>query len=261
MGEIIPAALTAPLAAALRAGWELTLAAWAVPVAVTAAAVALATPHVRRDSAAPPARWWPDWRSAETWYLGLIFGAASAVYWGTNAFIPDYLHVTGRPQLVAPALTALNGGQIPASVLIGALSSRMVAQRWPFVAAGVLTVAALAGFLAMPSAWVVAWASVFGFTAGAILVLTLALPPLLVPPEDVHRLSAAMFTVTYSCSFLAPLVAGAAWDATHLPWVAFAPVGLAGAAIVVLARLVRLPDAGLSEEAGPAPPRAAGGPR
>lgn len=242
MGEIIPAALTAPLAAALRGSWELTLAAWSLPVVLTAGMIALATPHAARDHDAPPARWWPDWRDPEVWYLGLIFGSASAVYWASNAFIPDYLRATGRPSLITPALTALNGGQIPASILIGAVSGRLIARRWPFVVMGITTAASLAGFLAMPGAWALFWAALFGFTAGGILVLTLALPPLLAEPQDVHRISAAMFTITYTCSFGVPLLAGAAWDATHTPAVAFSPVALAAVVIVVLGLRLRLPD-------------------
>lgn len=241
MGEIIPAALTTPLASALRGSWELALAAWSLPVLLTAGLVLLATPHERPDAAAPPARWWPNWRDPETWYLGLIFGSASATYWGSNAFIPDYLHATGRGALVAPAITALNGGQIPASILIAAFSRRVIAHRWPFVAMGVLTGVSLLGFLAMPGPWVVLWAGVFGFTAAATLVLTLALPPLLVEAADVHRISAAMFTITYTCSFGIPFVAGAAWDATHVPWIAFSPVGLAAVVMAGLALLLRLP--------------------
>jgi CP family cyanate transporter-like MFS transporter len=242
MGEIIPAALSTPLASLFRGSWELALAAWSIPVLLTALLVVIAMPHSKPDPGQAPARWWPDWHDPETWYLGLIFGAASAVYWGLNAFIPDYLHATGRPGLVAPALTALNGGQIPASILIGAFAKRVIARRWPFIAIGATTLLCLIGLLAMPGAWVVFWAAVFGFAAAAALVCVLALPPLLVEPGDVHRISAAMFTITYTCSFGIPLIAGAAWDATHLPWVAFTPITLAGVASIVLALLLRLPE-------------------
>ena len=77
-----------------------------------------------------------------------------------------------------------------------------------------------------------------------------------VEAQDVHRISAAMFTVTYTCSFGIPLIAGAAWDATHVPWVAFSPVAVAGVMMVVLALLLRLPAPQRSEvSAGAAPAR------
>lgn len=255
MGEIIPAALAMPLTGLVRGSWELGLALWSLPVLLSAGLVALVTPHEARGAGIARDRWWPRWNDPETWYLGLIFGAASAVYWGCNAFFPDYLRLTGRPGLVTPALTALNGGQIPASILIGAFSARVIARRWPFIAMGAVTALSLAGFLAMPGAWAVFWAAVFGFTAAGTLVCVLALPPLIAPAAGVHSMSAAMFTITYTCSFGVPLIAGAAWDATHTPWVAFSPVAVAGVAMAGFALLLRLPRPGargLSAEAVPA---------
>ncbi|TMF87174.1 MAG: MFS transporter [Chloroflexi bacterium] len=243
MGEIIAAALTLPLVLPLTGGrWEIALAAWSLPVLLTAAVVAVATPHVARDAAHPPARWWPDWRDRQVWLLGLIFGSASAIYWGSNAFIPDYLHATGRSGLVPAAITALNAGQIPASILIGAGSRRVIGRRWPFLLAGALGLLALAGFLDLPSdAATVAAAALFGFMAAGVLVLTLALPPLMAARDDEHRLSAGIFTITYACSFLGPLLGGAVWDATGRAPLAFAPVGVASALILGLSLLLRVP--------------------
>jgi len=243
MGEIIAAALTLPLVLPLVGGhWELALAFWSVPVLLTVAVIAVATPHVARDTARPTARWWPDWHDPQVWLLGLIFGSASAIYWGCNAFIPDYLHASGRPGLVPAAITALNAGQIPASILIGATASRVIGRRWPFLVAGVLGLLSLAGFLALPgSAATVVCAAVFGFMAAAVLVLTLALPPLMAAQHDEHRLSAGIFTITYTCSFLGPLLGGAVWDATGRAALAFAPVGVASALILTLSLLLKLP--------------------
>lgn len=241
MGEIIPAALTVPLVALLAGSWELALVAWSVPVAITAAVVALRTPHIPREPGARRAGWWPSWRDPNTWYLGFIFGGASALYWTTNAFLPDYFHVSGRSQLVGAGLTALNGGQIPASLLAAVLARRVVGRRWPFVVLGLAGLGALVAFFTMPGAWGVFWAGVFGFTAAGNLVLTLAMPPLLARPDDVHRLSAGIFTITYSCSFLSPLAGGVIWDATHQPLLAFAPAALGSVAIVLLPLGLRLP--------------------
>jgi CP family cyanate transporter-like MFS transporter len=243
MGEIIAAALTVPLILPLVGGhWEPALAAWSLPVLLTAAVVALATPHVARDAGRPPTRWWPDWRDPQLWLLGLIFGGASAIYWGCNAFIPDYLHATGRAGLVGPAITALNAGQIPASILIGATAARVIGRRWPFILAGALGLLALGGFLALPgSAATVICTAVFGFMAAAVLVLTLALPPLMTAQHDEHRLSAGIFTITYTCSFLGPFLGGAVWDATGQSALAFAPVGVASALILTLSLLLKLP--------------------
>jgi CP family cyanate transporter-like MFS transporter len=240
IGEIAAAALTVPLVLPLVGGsWELSFVAWSVPVLAAAALVAVATPHVARDASEPPARWWPDWRDGRTWSLAFIFGGASALYWGANAFIPDYLHATGRPGLVAAALTSLNVMQVPSSVLIAVFSRRLIGQRWPFVVAGSAMLLAVLAFLTMPGGWAIAWAGMFGLTAGGVLVLILAMPPL-IAPDDVHRLSAGMFTVSYTCSFLGPLLGGAAWDATGLPWTAFLPSAVGALAVVSLPWTLRL---------------------
>ena len=252
MGEIIAAALTLPIVLPLTGGrWEPALAVWSLPILATAILVAVATPHVARDAARPPARWWPDWHDPQVWLLGLIFGSASAIYWGCNAFIPDYLHATGRPGLVPAAITALNAGQIPASILIGAGARHVIGRRWPFLVAGALGLIALAGFLALPGGVAtVTCAAVFGFMAAAILVLTLAVPPLMAARDDEHRLSAGIFTITYACSFLGPLLGGAVWDASGVAASAFAPVGVASALILALALWLRLPRPAAVPEPG-----------
>lgn len=243
VGEVIPAALTVPLLLPLVGqSWEIALVAWSLPVLATAALLARSASDPARG-AGGPAPWWPDFRDVRTWWLGLIFGSASALYWTGNAFIPDYLHITGRPALVPAALTSLNLLQVPASVLIGLFASHVVGRRWPFVLAATLAGLAVLGFLAMPGAWAVLWAGVLGATAGCILVLILALPPLLVAAEDVPRLSAAIFVITYTCSFLGPAIGGLAWDLTGRPAAAFLIHVLAAAGVVVLAMRLRLPRA------------------
>ena len=74
-----------------------------------------------------------------------------------------------------------------------------------------------------------------GFAGAAILILALALPPLLSPPDDVHRLTAAMFTISYSCAVIVPVISGILWDLTGIAATAFLPIGLAGILLVFLA--------------------------
>jgi hypothetical protein len=70
-------------------------------------------------------RWWPDWPAWDVWRLGLIFGGVGPLYFGTNAFLPGYLSEAGKADLISPALTALNLGQLPASFLLIAFSRRL----------------------------------------------------------------------------------------------------------------------------------------
>ena len=72
--------------------------------------------------------------------------------------------------------------------------------------------------------------------AGAVtLTLMLTLPALVSAPEDVHRTTAAMFTISYSCAVLVPIVSGYFWDASGIPAAAFVPIGLCNFLLIGLA--------------------------
>ena len=92
--------------------WRLALLWWAVPVLAVALIFPLLAP--RRTEPAPadvsvPRRWWPDWKDPLIWLLGLTFGCNNALYYGTNAFLPDYLASTGHADLTGAALGFMNG--------------------------------------------------------------------------------------------------------------------------------------------------------
>ena len=72
----------------------------------------------------------------------------------------------------------------------------------------------------------------------AAAVKLLALPPLLAPPDDVHRVTAAMFTISYTWAVVIPVIAGALWDLTGLASAAFWPIGLCGILLIVLASAI-----------------------
>jgi MFS transporter, CP family, cyanate transporter len=84
-------------------------------------------------------------------------------------------------------------------------------------------------------AWVVGAATLQGFAASAILILVLALPALLSKSDDVHRVTAAMFTISYSCAVIVPVISGLAWDLTGIAKMAFLPIALCGILLVMLA--------------------------
>ena len=131
--------------------------------------------------------------------------------------------------------------------MVALFAERMIGHRWPLVGTGVVMCAAVAGFLAMPGYWGVVWAGLFGLTAAMTLVLTLALPPLLAEPGDAHRLAAGMFTITYTLSFLAPVLGGAIWDATGIPATAFAPGAAAAIALIFISLALKLPKRSLGQ--------------
>jgi MFS transporter, CP family, cyanate transporter len=233
VGETVPASLTGPLVApALGGSWQLALAFWSAPAFLAAALLA-----VRRGDVAsqPVRRWLPDFRDRQMWRLGLVMGFASAAYFGTNTFLPDFVRAAGHPELKDAALTALNTSQLAASVGLLALGPRLVSRAGPFVLAGVLIAAGATALVLLPGPLVVLWAGVIGFASAVALVLTLALPPLLAAEPDVPRFSAGVFLIVYASSFAGPLLGGAAWDATGWPPAAFVTLAAGGAVMAVLA--------------------------
>jgi MFS transporter, CP family, cyanate transporter len=236
VGEAVPAALTIPLVLPLvGGGWPASFAAWSLPLVATALMVLLLTPHGAPPLAGRPARWWPDWKSPLVWQLGILMGGTGGLYFSANAFIPDYLHAIGRPQLVALCLAALNSAQLPASVLMLFVSRRLGRSRVPFVVMPLLAVAGIAGLLARADWAIVLGAGAMGFFGAFVLILTLALPPVLAPFRDVPRLSAGMFAVGYGLTCTIPLIGGAIWDATGIPAGAFLAGALSAAAVAAVA--------------------------
>jgi MFS transporter, CP family, cyanate transporter len=240
-GEAFPAALTgAAVMPLMRQSWPWSLVLWSLPVLVTAGLMVVFTRDLPQQPEEVPSRWWPDFRSRQTWIIGLVMGLASASYFGANAFIPDFLHAAGRPDLKDAALTSLNTCQLLASFLVLAFSRRLVGRRGPFVASALLLLVAFIGELTLSGPWFVACAGLTGFAAALALVLTLTLPPMLARPADVPRFSAGIFAIIYSCSFVGPVIGGAAWDATGAPGAAFAALAAGAALMATLAAIMPL---------------------
>ncbi|HUN51730.1 MAG TPA: MFS transporter [Candidatus Sulfotelmatobacter sp.] len=242
VGEVLPPWLNPYLLPLIGGSWRWSFVVWSLPVLLTAVLVRSLTPHpvAAAGSALPAQRWWPDWRDPLIWRLGLVMGGVNALYLASNAFLPDYLHQSGRPELIGAALTALNAGQLPASFLMLAVAGRLTRRRWPYVASGILSLACVAGMVSLPGAGVVVSAGVLGFSNAFGLILALALPPLLCAAPDVPRMSAGMFTISYPCAVLVSVVSGWAWDATGVPLAAFVPVGLSAVMMIALASTLDL---------------------
>lgn len=234
IGEILPVALTLPLVLPLVVTWQRGFVAWSVPVAIIAVMVLLLAPRANAGSATGR-RWWPNWHSPLIWRLGLMLGMVNSMYFGTNAFLPGYLTAHGESQWISAALTALNLGQLPGSFLLLAFADHLQLKAWPYVTSGVLCIAAIAGVVLGSGIWVVASAAMIGFAAAFILILALALPPLLAAPDDVHRVTAAMFTISYSCAVVVPVLSGLCWDLSGAATMAFAPLAACGVVLIALA--------------------------
>lgn len=243
IGEMIAASVTIPLVLPLLAGsWQGSFVFWSVPVLVTALLVLLLTPHGEPPRGHGERMWWPDWHLVRTWQLGFILGGTGTLYFGANAFLPDYLHAIGRPDWLDAVLTALNGGQLPASLLVIAFGRRLVGRRTAFVAMALLALVGLAGLLSPSGLILVVAAGMIGFASSFCLILALALPPLLAAPDDVHRLAAGMLGLGYTITCIVPLIGGAVWDALAVPEAALLPGAVGAVMITAIAATLRLDD-------------------
>ncbi len=230
VGEVLPVVLTIPVMLPwLGGGWRTALVAWSVPVAAIAAGVALFARHPPPRTVAasvPCARWLPDWRRPLVWQLGALFCCVNAIYFSVNSFLPIYLKSAGRADLISAALTGLNFGQIPASLLLLAVAARLERCAWPYIASGIMSLAALGGLVLTVGTATPWWAALLGFSDASALIMGLTLPALLCEPEDVARTAAGTFALSYGGAVLLALLSGAAWDLTGRPALAFVPVAV-----------------------------------
>jgi CP family cyanate transporter-like MFS transporter len=234
-GEILPVVFVGGVLALLDASWRAYLVFWSVPVALVALASFLFQPGGKSAPVVRSRRWMPDWRDPLLWKLGLVMAGSNQFYFCANAFLPGFLLQSGRPEMITPALAALNIGQLPASFLMLAMASRWERKRWPLAVSASLALASVPAILLASNIWGVAAASaMIGFSCAIVLTLSLALPALLVAPDDVPRVSAGMFTIGYGVAMLVSLVAGMAWDITGRAAFAFLPIAVMVLPMVIL---------------------------
>ena len=229
VGETLVVMLTIPLVLPLVDGsWRWALALWGLPLVLIAILIATRRRRRRWRRLRPRAgrSWWPDWSNKLIWQGGLLIGSINSAFFCSNAFLPGHLTSAGRPDLIVATLTALNFGPIPASFALLALAGRLERRAWPFVLCGGLMLLCVAGMAMTASPWTVLYAGVLGFVGAVVLTLGLTLPPLLTAPSEVARMSAAMFTVSYSEALLVSVVSGAAWDVSGSPRFAFLPIAI-----------------------------------
>ena len=69
-------------------------------------------------------------------------------------------------------------------------------------------------------------AALIGFACAVTLTLTLALPALLVAPDDVPRMSAGVFTLGYGLAMTMSVIGGFAWDVSGNAAFAFVPIAV-----------------------------------
>ena len=243
-GEVIAVGLTLPVVLPLTGSWRLSLVAWGLPCLAIALVVYMFAPRTGTTTvvAPGPRRWWPDWHSPVIWRLGVMLGTVNAMYFTAVGFIPDFLDRSGRPDLIAATLTILNLAQIPASVALLFYAGRWVRRTSSHLICGAICIVSFLGIMFGSGAVIPISAAAFGVVGTAVLVFMLTLPAMIAPADDVHRVTAGMFTISYSCAVLVPVLSGLLWDLTGAPVSAFVPPIVSALVLMALAPSVRMPQ-------------------
>ena len=238
VGETLAVMLTIPVVLpSADDSWRWALAIWGMPLIVIALLTVLLAPagtDAQSSRTQAPMSGWPDWSNPLIWQISFVFGAINSVYFCSNAFLPGYLTGAGRADLIAATLTALNLGQLPASFVLLGIAGKLENRAWPFIVCGALMLACIVGMINTASVWTVAFAAGLGFLGAFVLTLGFALPALLGAQSDVARMSAAMFTISYSEALLISVLSGAAWDVAGSARFAFLPIALSAVPLLFM---------------------------
>lgn len=243
IGSTISSALTIPLIMPLLHGsWRSDLVFWAVPAFLIAPTFYLLSPSRQQGGAGPGAiggRWWPNWKDPLIWVLGLTLGCNNSSFFSANAFLGEYLASLGKTHLLGPAFAWLNGMQLVAPLLLLLMEKRLARRAWPFLVFGPILLGSFLALIFIPTGpAILIAAALVGLTTAMTFAPILALPPLLSSPGDVPRVSAGMFTVSYTCAIVIPTLSGALWDLTGRPWTVFLPLCLCAAGLTLFGAIV-----------------------
>lgn len=154
-------------------------------------------------------------RRPVVWALGVLFGVQSAVFYGTNAWLPALFVERGWDPESAAALLSLSSFAGLASILVAPVASRRgVERRQLLVTAASAAALGIAGVVAVPGfAWV--WSITLGAGLGLMFTVVLTLPTdVAADAREAGGASALMLLVGYLIASAGPFVLGAVRDAT-----------------------------------------------
>ncbi|MDZ7671146.1 MAG: MFS transporter [Gammaproteobacteria bacterium] len=241
MGEFLGAGLTLPLVMPLLDGdWRATLLAWSVPAVAVALAVQLHNGSAtERAAAGEGITWKPRWRDPLVWQLGILLGAASAGFFGTNAYLGSVLEERGQGGRLASVLFAFNVTQVAGSFLMIALARRLEGRHWPVIAAAAALPAGLLGVIFGADHLFLVAVVVLGLSTCVQLILMVSLVPQIAAEPDTGPLAAGMFAVGYLLGFAVPLLGGVLADAAGSARLALLPLGVLALVSLAVASTVR----------------------
>src|SRR5207248_8907018 len=107
-----------------------------------------------------------------------------------------------------------------------AVATQLERRAWPFIACGVLMLVCVMGIASSANFSTVLFSGFLGFLGAVVMTLGFGLPALLSAPDEVARMSAAMFTISYGEALVISVLSGAAWDIAGSARFAFLPIAL-----------------------------------
>ncbi|MNR79897.1 Inner membrane transport protein YeaN [compost metagenome] len=175
-------------------------------------------PQLRRHSAVPaaistPPYAAPVWHSALAWHVSLFLGFNSFVYYILTTWLPAMLTDAGYSAAEAGNLHGLM--QLAAAtpgLLIVPLVSRYKDQRGIAFSVSLLTVLSIIGLMLLPG-YAILWTCLFGFSAGATLILGLSFVSLRAASSlQAAALSGMAQCIGYTLAAIGPTLIGMVHD-------------------------------------------------
>lgn len=207
MGEFIGAGITLPVLMPLMDdSWRATLLAWSLPGLLVAATLFLPRREMTRPVRKPS--WLPDWKNPLTLRIGLLLGLSGSMFFGLNAYMGNLLDQQGNFEMLADALFWYNFAQVGASLVMLKMAKSWVGRKSPIIMTATCSIIGTVGTLLFTGWWSIASATFMSLTAGILLILLVALPPVLVESRETGRLSAGNFLVGYTLAFSVPMIGG-----------------------------------------------------
>ena len=139
--------------------------------------------------------WLPDWSNPLTLRIGLLLGLSGSMFFGLNAYMGSLLEQQGQFNKLADALFWFNIAQVFASLTMLKMAKAWVGRRSVIIITASLSILGTLGAITFTGWWAIASATVMSLSAGILLILLVAVPPLVTTARETGRLSAGTFLV------------------------------------------------------------------
>lgn len=156
------------------------------------------------------------WRSSMAWYISLLLGLQSMLYYTLAGFLPLLLGHRGvEPQRAGQAIFLLQMVTIPATLLLTHWVARGYSIRLLAVAVSVMAVVSVVGFgfLSVTGYWLWLWSVLAGMACAVIFTLSLMMFGWKSANDaETARLSGMAQTVGYGIAFFGPFMMGVLYE-------------------------------------------------